>query len=95
LQFTDLEKLLNQLPKKFPKLRFLSLLGNIACPDQLSSNDKDEEDYKRYRRYVIHKLPNLKFLDSTKVKNDERKDAIERGKYFKTIRLNHDLVILF
>ncbi|XP_054168102.1 leucine-rich melanocyte differentiation-associated protein-like isoform X2 [Oppia nitens] len=85
-KITDLESLLNELSNKCPNLTFLSLLGNNACPDQLSNLDKDEEDYARYRRYVIYRLPYLKFLDSSKVSNIERKDANERGKYLKTIR---------
>lgn len=32
-----------------PSLRYLSLLGNEACPNQLVSPDKDEDDYQRYR----------------------------------------------
>ena len=33
----------------FPLINYLSLLGNEACPNQLSSFEKDEEDYNRYR----------------------------------------------
>ncbi|GFT94116.1 hypothetical protein NPIL_291861, partial [Nephila pilipes] len=47
--FLDLEKLLKQLIGCYPELTYLSLLGNPACPDQLSSLEKDEEDYQRYR----------------------------------------------
>ncbi|GFT45130.1 hypothetical protein NPIL_181431, partial [Nephila pilipes] len=47
--FLDLEKLLKQLTGCYPELTYLSLLGNPACPDQLSSLEKDEEDYQRYR----------------------------------------------
>lgn len=32
-----------------PSLEYLSLLGNEACPNQLVSPDKDEDDYQRYR----------------------------------------------
>lgn len=32
-----------------PSLEYLSLLGNEACPNQLVSLDKDEDDYQRYR----------------------------------------------
>lgn len=32
-----------------PSLQYLSLLGNEACPNQLVSPDKDEDDYQRYR----------------------------------------------
>jgi len=38
-----------------PSLRFLSLIGNKACPTQLIDFEKDENDYKRYRllKYFI------------------------------------------
>ena len=45
----DLESLLNKVQRCLPSLSYLSLLGNQACPNQLSSYDKDEEDYQRYR----------------------------------------------
>lgn len=34
-----------------PALKFLSLLGNKACPTQLIDFEKDENDYKRYRLF--------------------------------------------
>jgi len=39
-----------------PSLRFLSLIGNKACPTQLIDFEKDENDYKRYRllKYFIN-----------------------------------------
>jgi len=45
----DLDRLLCILRTRLPALTYLSLLGNEACPDQLSSHDKDEDDYRRYR----------------------------------------------
>lgn len=36
-----------------PALQYLSLLGNEACPNQLVSLDKDEDDYQRYRSGLI------------------------------------------
>ena len=49
VQITDLYNLLDNLSENVPSLTYLSLLGNIACPNQLSSPDNDEEDYQRYR----------------------------------------------
>lgn len=37
-----------------PALEYLSLLGNEACPNQLVSLDKDEDDYQRYRYEASH-----------------------------------------
>jgi hypothetical protein len=48
-QLTDLEHLIGEIKSKLPKLKYLSLLGNAACPNQLSAHDKDDEDYLRYR----------------------------------------------
>ncbi|XP_055358425.1 leucine-rich melanocyte differentiation-associated protein isoform X6 [Betta splendens] len=47
-QLTDIEALLEHLADATPSLRYLSLLGNEACPNQLVSPDKDEDDYQRY-----------------------------------------------
>lgn len=46
---TDLECLLDHLAEVTPALEYLSLLGNVACPNELVNLEKDEEDYKRYR----------------------------------------------
>ena len=45
----DLDSLLDKIARNMPCLTYLSLLGNEACPNQLSASDKDEEDYQRYR----------------------------------------------
>ena len=89
---TDLERFLNELSLKLPGLTYLSMLGNPACPDQLSSSEHDDTDYIRYRSYVLHRIPQLKFLDSSPVKNQERAEAQKRGHYYRLIRLNSDSV---
>lgn len=83
---SNLELLLAKIAHNLPTLHYLSLLGNVACPNQLSDIDKDEEDYQRYRFYVLHHLPRLKFLDSRRVTTEERKVAEHRGKFMKIIR---------
>uniref|UniRef100_A0A1B6DTB8 U2A'/phosphoprotein 32 family A C-terminal domain-containing protein n=1 Tax=Clastoptera arizonana TaxID=38151 RepID=A0A1B6DTB8_9HEMI len=85
----NLDLLLTKIEHNLPNLRYLSLLGNLACPNQLSDSEKDEEDYQRYRYYVIYRLPNLQFLDSRPVCNEERKEAAQKGKYMKIIRPSH------
>ncbi|KAL5018338.1 hypothetical protein ScPMuIL_004060 [Solemya velum] len=85
-QLTNLESLLEQIQNKLPSLTYLSLLGNMACPNQLSCEDKDEEDYQRYRYYVLYCLPNLKFLDSSAVKAKELSEARRVGPYMKIVR---------
>uniref|UniRef100_A0A8C6TSH0 Leucine-rich melanocyte differentiation-associated protein n=1 Tax=Neogobius melanostomus TaxID=47308 RepID=A0A8C6TSH0_9GOBI len=69
-----------------PALEYLSLLGNQACPNQLVSPDKDEDDYQRYRYFVLHKLPQLKFLDTRKVTKRESMEARERGEFMKVVK---------
>ena len=91
-QITDLERFLNEISLKLPSLTYFSLLGNPACPDQLSSSDHDEQDYRRYRSYVVHRVPLLRFLDSTAIRPYEREEAQQRGHYYRLIRLNSDSV---
>ncbi|XP_057308704.1 leucine-rich melanocyte differentiation-associated protein-like isoform X2 [Hydractinia symbiolongicarpus] len=81
----DLETFLSKVKEKLPNLKYLSMLGNEACPNQLSSYENDEEDYQRYRYYTIYCLPKLKFLDSTPVTADERKEAQRVGAYMKVV----------
>ncbi|KFO37020.1 hypothetical protein H920_01667 [Fukomys damarensis] len=83
---TDLECLLNHLAEVTPALEYLSLLGNVACPNELVSLEKDEEDYKRYRCFVLHKLSKLKFLDARKVTRQEREEALVRGAFMKVVK---------
>uniref|UniRef100_A0A8C2L8G0 Leucine rich melanocyte differentiation associated n=1 Tax=Cyprinus carpio TaxID=7962 RepID=A0A8C2L8G0_CYPCA len=77
--------LLDHLAEVTPALEYLSLLGNEACPNQLVSMDKDEDDYQRYRYFVLHKLTKLKFLDTRRVTQWERSEAEARGAFMKVI----------
>ncbi|XP_030604168.1 leucine-rich melanocyte differentiation-associated protein [Archocentrus centrarchus] len=85
-QLTDIEALLEHLADVTPSLEYLSLLGNEACPNQLVSPDKDEDDYQRYRYFVLYKLPQLKFLDTRKVTKREVMEAQERGAFMKVVK---------
>ncbi|CAB1312848.1 unnamed protein product [Coregonus sp. 'balchen'] len=86
--------LLEHLAKATPALQYLSLLGNEACPNQLVSLDKDEDDYQRYRYFVLHKLPTLKFLDTRKVSKTEQQEAEARGAFMKVVKpKSSDMVI--
>ncbi|GJQ81650.1 hypothetical protein Trydic_g8528 [Trypoxylus dichotomus] len=82
----DIELLLKKIFKNLPTVTYLSLLGNKACPNQLSDISNDEEDYQRYRYYVLYHLPKLKFLDSTRVLESERVEAKRRGQLMKVVR---------
>ncbi|NWZ66811.1 LRMDA protein, partial [Acrocephalus arundinaceus] len=78
--------LLDHLAEVVPALQYLSLLGNIACPNELVCKEKDEDDYQRYRYFVLHKLTNLKFLDTRKVTRREREEALIRGAFMKVVK---------
>ncbi|XP_063884061.1 leucine-rich melanocyte differentiation-associated protein-like isoform X2 [Scylla paramamosain] len=75
---SDLGRLLDQIGDRLPNLRYLSLLGNKACPDQLTGVG-NERDYRIYRMHVLHRLPHLRFLDSTAVRRSEAREAKRRG----------------
>ncbi|XP_056251946.1 leucine-rich melanocyte differentiation-associated protein isoform X1 [Seriola aureovittata] len=93
-QLTDIEALLEHLADVTPSLEYLSLLGNEACPNQLVSPDKDEDDYQRYRYFVLHKLPQLKFLDTRKVTKKEVMEAQARGAFMKVVKPKSDTTAL-
>ncbi|XP_054267551.1 leucine-rich melanocyte differentiation-associated protein-like [Macrosteles quadrilineatus] len=83
---TNLDLLLTKIDHNLPRLRYLSLLGNVACPNQLSDSTKDDDDYQRYRYYVLYRLPGLQFLDSRPTSDHEREEARQRGKFMKIVR---------
>ncbi|XP_069467637.1 leucine-rich melanocyte differentiation-associated protein-like [Ambystoma mexicanum] len=85
-QISDLEDLLQHLTEVTPNLKYLSLLGNQACPNELVSLDKDEDDYQRYRYFVLHKLTHLKFLDTRQVTKRELQEAVARGTFMKVMK---------
>jgi hypothetical protein len=87
-QIADTEAFLMQIKTCYPKLSFLSLLGNTACPNELVL--KDEEDYQRYRYFVLHSLPGLRFLDSRAVTDAERAEAIRVGKFMKVVTISSE-----
>uniref|UniRef100_A0A3B4YXS4 Leucine rich melanocyte differentiation associated n=1 Tax=Stegastes partitus TaxID=144197 RepID=A0A3B4YXS4_9TELE len=87
-----LQALLEHLADVTPSLEYLSLLGNEACPNQLVSPDKDEDDYQRYRYFVLYKLPQLKFLDTRKVTGKEVIEAQARGAFMKVVKPKSEAV---
>eukprot|EP01147_Barroeca_monosierra_P007444 gene7444-9786_t len=85
-ELTDVEMLIEEIKEKTPNISYLSLLGNVACPNEL--NENEEEDYRRYRRLVLYHLPNLKFLDASKVTSKEIETARQAGNFVTVLRLN-------
>jgi len=90
-QMSDLDRVVSLCRWKFPNLNFLSLLGNPCCPNLSMSTDEDDvDDYQRFRYFVIHKLPSLKFLDFTSVTATEQNEAQRRGKYLATVKVEEE-----
>ncbi|XP_048762855.2 leucine-rich melanocyte differentiation-associated protein-like [Ostrea edulis] len=92
-KITNLDQLLDNISHNLPRLTYLSMLSNEACPNQLSSLDKDEEDYQRYRFYVLFRLPGLKFLDSTNVKEEELVEAKRVGPFMQVVKFTEDEIV--
>jgi len=90
-RFHDICKLVDQLRQAYPKLTHLSLLGNEACPYRISSTgqtssemnvftqQRHDEEYRRYRHLLIFRIPTLKFLDSREISLNERRIAMQLG----------------
>lgn len=74
----DLVELFDVLSKQTPALTYLSLLMNPCCPNVYFS-DGEQAAYRRYRLYTIYRLPQLQFLDSSEVTEDEREEAKRVG----------------
>lgn len=85
-KITNVDLFTDKLQTCFPSLTYLSMLGNQACPNELLATDKDEEDYQRYRYYVIFKLPRLRFLDSRPVSESERTEAKRVGALMRVVK---------
>jgi len=78
-EIADLKVFLDSVAKSFPNLSYLSMLKNPACPNYFTG--KDFDDYQRYRYYVLYRLNKLKFLDSSPVTEEERKESLRVGPY--------------
>lgn len=57
----------------FPNIRFLSMLGNPACPNILNGGSLAQ--YNDYRQFVVSKLPGLLYLEDQPVTSMEREKA--------------------
>jgi len=88
---TDLKGFIDSISDKLPQLTFLSMLKNPACPNGLIAG-KDSDDYRLYRLYVLYRIKNLRFLDSTPVTDEEKKDAALRGHLCLPVRPSPDQI---
>nr|CAB3226504.1 leucine-rich repeat-containing protein C10orf11-like [Phallusia mammillata] len=69
---SELEEFLEKLLAAFPRLTYVSLLGNEACPSDVLNPKCTKELYHQYRCIVAYKIPTLKFLDFKNVTDIER-----------------------
>jgi len=74
---TDLKIWIDTIVACFPNLTYLSMMKNPACPNFF--NGRDQDDYQRYRYYVLSCLKKLRFLDSSPVTPAEQKEANRVG----------------
>ena len=65
------------------------MLGNKACPNQLIDSSNDDYDYSRYRKYLIFRLKNLKFLDCYEVTKQEREQVSNEETFFNVVKLDN------
>ncbi|KAL0206421.1 hypothetical protein P9112_001728 [Eukaryota sp. TZLM1-RC] len=86
-QLDDLETLISSICASFPQLNYLSLLKNECCPDIFRG--ASEADYRRYRIYIIKRLPSLRFLDASPVTETERQEAARIGSALLTPKRKH------
>jgi len=77
-KINDLKKFLEGVKERYPQLKYLSMLKNPACTNELVTG-RDDDDYQRYRYYVLHMLRGLRFLDSREVGEAEKKEAVRVG----------------
>ena len=89
----NIKNLLDSLRHACPNLKYLSLLKNPCCPHRLIG--MDDEDYSRYRLYVLWRLPNLTFLDSGRVTPAERQEASRRGEFCLPAEPTDVFILLF
>eukprot|EP01100_Stratorugosa_tubuloviscum_P001850 TRINITY_DN1420_c0_g4_i1.p1 TRINITY_DN1420_c0_g4~~TRINITY_DN1420_c0_g4_i1.p1 ORF type:complete len:245 (-),score=96.08 TRINITY_DN1420_c0_g4_i1:138-872(-) len=87
-QIDDLVTFIGCVSVAFPKINFLSMLKNRACPNFFF--EKETNDYQKYRYYVLSKIPKLRYLDSTPVSEAERKEAARVGHLMVVARPKED-----
>jgi hypothetical protein len=83
-RIADTQVLVAELQHRFPKLTFLSLLGNGCCPSELhkagAGGDSAEGEssagiaYRRYRQVVFDAAPTLNFLDANPISKIDEGD---------------------
>nr|XP_014353772.1 PREDICTED: uncharacterized protein LOC102347411 isoform X2 [Latimeria chalumnae] len=78
---TNLTIFIEEVAKKFPNLRILSMMDNEAAPSYF--NGGSYKQYLDYRHYVISQMSTLEVLDDKQVLDEECKEA---GRVYKLQR---------
>ena len=94
-QIDDVDKIFpkKSISKTLPSLTYVSLLNNPGCPNELTR--RDDEDYRRYRYFMLSRIPKLIFLDAAKVTSEERKEAARIGHLMVVARPSPQRVFFF
>lgn len=74
-QITDVKNIVRNAKQKFPKLAFLSLLGNPCCPSEMTGGTSKQ--YEEYRKTIIEGIRTVRFIDSRPVLDAERPNTVE------------------
>ncbi|XP_072314992.1 leucine-rich melanocyte differentiation-associated protein [Eucyclogobius newberryi] len=72
-KINNLPVFVEELRKKFPNIKILSMMNNEAAPSYFNGGSLTQ--YKDYRQYVISQIPRLEILDDTEVMEKERIQA--------------------
>jgi hypothetical protein len=78
---TDIVSFLDDVASTFPNVTYLACMRNPCSPPLAIVSEEDVETTRRFRLYVIYRLPKLQFLDSSPVAQNERKEASVKGQY--------------
>ena len=78
---SDFSYFLDQVKESFPNVTKLSVMRNPASPPMICLSDEDFAALERHRLYVIYRLPQLNFLDSSPVTKHDRTEAKRRGQF--------------
>ncbi|KPP61489.1 hypothetical protein Z043_120406 [Scleropages formosus] len=72
-RITNLPIFVEEIRRKFPNIRILSMMNNEAAPSYFNGGTLTQ--YIDYRLYVISQIPGLEVLDDTEVLEAERLQA--------------------
>jgi hypothetical protein len=73
MQIDNLALFIDRISVSFPNLRFLSMMGNIACPNFINGGTRTQ--YVDYRLYVISRMPKVECLEDEPVTQEQRDHA--------------------